>query len=124
MLARRPGQVIRVGLLGAPVALVALAPSPEPAVLYGALIVLLSGVLGTLWAPAIALLSDATEHAGVSISFAFGFTNLAWATGQTGGETGGAALADATSDAIPLLLLAVLVGGTLALTRKVAPEAE
>jgi MFS family permease len=115
---------IRLGLGGGALVLLALAPAPGPALLLAALIILLSGVLGLIWAPAVASLSEATERAGVSVAFAFGFMNLAWAIGQTGGESGGAALADATSDAVPLLLAAALAAATLVLTRRVVTEAE
>ena len=54
-----------------------------------------------------ALLSDASEAAGLDQALAFGLANLAWATGHMAGSAGGAALADATADALPYALLGV-----------------
>ena len=38
--------------------------------------------LGGFWAPAMALLSEASEHAGLDQALAFGVANLAWALGH------------------------------------------
>jgi MFS family permease len=64
------------------------------------------------WAPAMALLSDAADATGLDQGFAFGLVNLGWAGGEVVGGSGGAGLADATSDAVPYLVVA----GCLALT--------
>ena len=51
-----------------------------------------SAALGCFWAPAAALLSDASEASGLDQGFAFGLMNLAWAGGQVvGGAAGGGA---------------------------------
>jgi len=65
-------------------------------------------VLAVFWAPAMALASDAAEATGLDQGFAGGIVNLAWAGGQVVGGTGGAALAQATSDAVPYTVLALL----------------
>ena len=36
----------------------------------------------TFWAPAMAMLSDAAEHAGLDLALAFSISNLAWAVGH------------------------------------------
>ncbi len=43
----------------------------------------------------------------------FGLFNLAWAGGQVAGAAGGARVADATSDAVPYLVVGVLALVTL-----------
>ena len=103
---------IRAGLAGATAMAVLL---PIPAVtwlLVGAGIATVSA-LGLLWAPAAALLSDASEASGLDQGFAFGLMNLAWAGGQVVGGAAGGALADATVDAVPYAILAVVCAATL-----------
>jgi hypothetical protein len=59
-----------------------------------------------------ALLSDASERAGLDQALAFSIANLAWALGHVLGGGAGGALADATSDA----LVYGLLGAACALT--------
>jgi hypothetical protein len=61
-----------------------------------------------------ALLSDAADATGLDQGFAFGLVNLAWAGGEVVGGSGGAALADANSDALPYLVVAACLALTLA----------
>jgi hypothetical protein len=61
-----------------------------------------------------ALLSDASEEAGLDQALAFSISNLAWAAGHLLGSGGGGALADATSDAVPYGLLGLVCAVTLA----------
>jgi len=70
-------------------------------------------LIGMLYTPAMAMLSDGADHAGVSQGFAFALVNLAWATGQTAGAAGSARLADATHDRVPYLVLAAVCAITL-----------
>jgi predicted MFS family arabinose efflux permease len=114
---------IRLGLAGA-VVMTALLPLPETVVLMGLALVVAVAALGAFWAPAMALLSDASEAAGLDQALAFGLANLAWASGHMSGSAGGAALADATTDAVPYALLGVacaLTLGALAHARLRAP---
>ena len=99
---------IRVGLAGAAVMAVLL-PLPDTAVLLAAALVLVVAALGSFWAPAMALLSDASEEAGLDQALAFSIANLAWALGHVLGGGGGGALADATADALVYGLLGVRV---------------
>jgi MFS family permease len=64
--------------------------------------------LALLWAPAMALLSDGAVARGLDLGFAAALVNLAWAGGQVIGGTGGAGIAEATSDSVPYLLVAAL----------------
>jgi MFS family permease len=91
-----------------------LLPWPESALGLGVLIVLAGPLIGLLYTPAMAMLSDGADHAGVAQGFAFALVNLAWATGQTAGAAGSARLADATNDHVPYLVLAVVCALTLA----------
>ena len=104
---------IRVGLAGAAVMAVLL-PLPGVVLLLAAALVLVVAALGTFWAPAMALLSDASETAGLDQALAFSIANLAWALGHVLGGGGGGALADATSDALVYGLLGATCAVTLA----------
>lgn len=105
---------LRLGIAGMLVACFVL-PLPDGAWLLGAVVVAAAAIAGMMWAPAMALLSDGAERSGLPQGMAFGLINLAWGGGQVGGSAGGAALADATSDTVPYLVLAVLAATTLAL---------
>jgi MFS family permease len=105
--------VIRVGLAGAFVMAIVL-PLPGSALLVAAVLVAAVAAVGVIWTPAMALVSEAAEKAGVEQGLAFAIANLGWAAGHIVGGGGGAALADATADAVPYALLALLCGLTLA----------
>jgi MFS family permease len=102
---------IRVGLISA-AAMAVLLPLPDVVLLLAAALVLIVAALGTFWAPAMALLSDSSERAGLDQALAFSIANLAWALGHVLGGGAGGALADATSDA----LVYGLLGGACAFT--------
>ncbi len=104
--------LVRVGLIAAAIGAVVL-PLPADVWLLGAVLVAAVVALTFFWAPAAALLSDASESSGLDQGFAFGLMNLAWAAGQVTGGTGGGALADATADALPYGLLVLLCLVTL-----------
>ena len=102
-----------IGVAGGGVIMLLL-PWPESVWGLGILIVFAGPLIGLLYTPAMAMLSDGADHAGVSQGFAFAFVNLAWATGQTAGAAGSARLADATDDRVPYLVLAAVCAITLA----------
>jgi MFS family permease len=89
-------------------------PWPQSAWLLGATIIVAAPLIGILYAPAMAMLSDGAEAFGIAQGFAFALVNLAWATGQTAGAAGSARLADLTGDRVPYILLAVVCAITLA----------
>jgi MFS family permease len=103
---------IRAGLGGAALMAVLL-PLTGRAILQAAAVVLAIAALGTFWAPAMALLSDAVESFGLDQGLGFALTNMAWAGGHVVGGGAGAGLADAFGDALPYALLAGLCGVTL-----------
>ena len=59
-----------------------LLPLPSSAWLLAGTVMLAFGALATFWAPAMAMLSDAAEHAGLDLALAFSISNLAWAAGH------------------------------------------
>ena len=103
---------MRAGLAVTVVLLAALA-LPRAVVLLAAVVIVIGPALGTLWAPAIALVSDVLEGQSLDPALGYGLTNLSWAAGAAVGAAGGGALADTTSDAVPYLLLVGLAGVTL-----------
>jgi MFS family permease len=103
---------IRLGLAGSMVMAVLL-PLPGSAVLLGVTVLFAFAALGGFWAPAMAMLSDSSERAGLDQALAFSISNLAWAAGHLIGSGAGGALADATADAVPYGLLALACTVTL-----------
>jgi len=103
---------IRLCLAGALVFML-LPPLPQVAWLLAGLTVAGSVVMGALNTPAMALLSDNVDAAGIDQGFGFALVNLVWAGGQVVGTVAGAALAGATADAVTYLLLAAVCGATL-----------
>jgi MFS family permease len=106
---------LRFGLAGA-AALLACFTLPSVAVLLGLLIVAMACSLGAFWAPSMAMLSDASETAGLDQALGAALMNLAWAGGQIVGSGAGGAVAKATSDAVPMASAAGLCGLTLLLS--------
>jgi MFS family permease len=98
-----------------------LLPWPSTAWALAVLIILAGPLIGILYTPAMAMLSDGAESFGVAQGFAFALVNLAWATGQAVGDAGSARLADALGDRVPYLILAGACAVTLAvLVRELA----
>ncbi len=89
-------------------------PWPNAAWQLVVLVILVAPAVGMLWAPSMALLSDGAEALGIAQGFAFAFSNLGWSIGQTVGAAASARLADATSDAVPYLLLSGVCCMTIA----------
>ena len=83
----------------------ALLPWPNRALLLAPLVVLAGVAFGSFWTPAMSLLADQAEHLGLEYAYMFALINIAWAPGQALGAAGSGALAEATSDAVPYLLL-------------------
>jgi MFS family permease len=97
--------IARAGLVGGAAVVVAAGIAGElgPLVTVG----LLSGpVIGLLWTPALILLGEGSDEAGFDHTYAFALMNLAWAAAQTVATAGGGAVAHATSDIVPLSIVA------------------
>lgn len=95
---------LRVSLLAGGIICLFL-PWPGKAYALAALVVCSGVSFGSIWTPAMAFLSDEAEHRGLDYAYAFVVVNIAWAPGQALGSSGGGALAEITSDAVPYLLL-------------------
>ena len=74
---------------------------------------------GTLFAPASALVASGAEGIGLNQGIAFAVSNLTWAAGQSIAASASGALAQATSDLVPYLLLVAACGGTFLALRRV-----
>ena len=96
-----------VGLGGAAASAVALALT-DSAWLLIVLVIAAVPAIGVLWAPAIAMLTDAALDRGLAYGLSFALMNLAWAVGQSGGSLAGAGIGDALGDATAYLLLAAV----------------
>lgn len=93
---------------------------PSTVFVLAVMVVAIAAALGTFWAPAMAMLSDAADRHGLDQALAGALMNLAWAAGQTLGSGGGGSLANATSDALPMLITAGLCVATLAVISRKA----
>lgn len=82
------------------------------------LIVAAATASGAFFAPAMALLADQAERAGLEQTLGFTLLNAAWAPGNFIGSSGGGALAAATNNATPFLVVAVLCLLTLPILRR------
>jgi len=76
-------------------------------------IVALASALAAFWAPAMAMLADAADVAGLDQALAAALMNLAWAGGQIFGAGGGGAVAKAAGDSVPVIAAAGLCAATL-----------
>jgi MFS family permease len=119
---RGPLAPMLAGLAGGAVAF-ALLPWPRSAALLAVLVVLGTPVIGLLWAPSMAMLSDGAEAVGLEQGLAFGLMNLTWATGQTLGDVGGSSLGEAAGDSVAYLLLSAVCVAVFATLRARAPRA-
>lgn len=103
---------IRVGL-GAGAGLALVLALPEAIGLLALVVVIVVVALSLLWTPAMALLSERAEAAGIELAFGAALTNLAWAGGQVIGGALGPAIADASSDLVAYAAIAALFALTL-----------
>ncbi len=103
-----------VGLMASVVAAIVIS-LPDSALLLGIVVVAAAPWIGTLWSPAMAMLSDGAESSGVDQGLAFGIVNLGWGLGHTTGAIAFPAVADATSNGTAYSVLAALTAATLAL---------
>jgi MFS family permease len=102
---RGPLVPVRVSLAAA-VTVSLLAPVAAPAPWLIALLIVGMPAYGTLFTPAMTLLSAGADRLRLNQGLAFGLGNLAWATGQGIGAAASGGIAEVTSDFIPYALLA------------------
>jgi MFS family permease len=117
-LSDRRGALLPIRLsLAAAVAVSLLAPLVKPAPVLVALLIVGLPAYGTLFTPAMALLSAGAHRLQLNQGLAFGLANLAWASGQAIAAVASGALAQATTDLVPYVLLAAACLATLAILR-------
>ncbi|HEY1618823.1 MAG TPA: MFS transporter [Streptosporangiaceae bacterium] len=105
---------VRFSLLGV-VAISLLAPTLAPVGLLIAILIVGMPAFGTLFTPAMTLVSEGAIDQGLDQGLAFGLGNLVWAAGQAIAAAGSGTLAQATSDLVPYALLAAACLATLIL---------
>jgi MFS family permease len=95
--------------------LLAVLPIPHSAMVLALLsVVALGGPLTAYTIPAMSVITDTAERVGIAAVVSTMLLNLAWATGETIGAPAAASLSQATSDTVPLILLALIMMVTLA----------
>jgi MFS family permease len=98
---------LRAALLASAVVTLLL-PWPDDAWLLALVIVAAGFAFGSFWTPAMSMITDEAEVAGLDYGYAFALVNIAWAPGQAGGAAIGGAVASVTSDAVAYLGLAAV----------------
>jgi MFS family permease len=78
------------------------------------LLIIAATAYGAFYAPAMALLADEAEGAGLDQALGLALLNVAWSPGQLVGATGSGALANTVGDAVPYFIVALLSMLTLA----------
>jgi hypothetical protein len=78
----------------------------------------LGGPLTAYTIPAMSVITESAERAGIALVAATTLLNLAWSTGETVGAPAAAGISQATSDAVPLLILAAIMLATLVVVRR------
>jgi MFS family permease len=86
---------------------------PSTVLWLSAVLVLGTPFFGSLFAPAAAMVSEGAHELQLNHGIAFALTNLTWAAGQAIAASASGALAQATSDVVPYLLLSVACLATL-----------
>jgi len=99
--------VVRVGLAVTVAALVVV-QLPGTAAGLAIVVIAVSGLLGVLWVPAMALLTGGADRIGLDHGFAFAYFNLAWAAGFSLGAFAGGTVAEITTDAVAYTAVAAL----------------
>jgi MFS family permease len=107
---------VRAALVASAVFAGLLAFGPRP-LFYAPLVVIGGAAFGALFTPAFVLIADGAEEARLAQGMAFGVMNAAWALGAVVGPATAGAIASATGDWIPYLLVAFACLGSLALAR-------
>jgi MFS family permease len=118
-LSDRRGEYLPVRLsLAAGVTVSLLAPLLAPAPLLIGLLIAGMPSFGTLYPPAMSLLSAGAQRLELNQGLAFGLGNLAWAAGQAAAAAAAGAIAQATTDFLPYALLAAACAVSLAALRR------
>jgi MFS family permease len=87
-----------------------------------AVLVLGMPFFGSLYTPAAAMVSESAQDQKLNHGIAFALGNLTWAAGQAIASSGAGALAEATSDTVPYLLLGAACLATLCAMPRTRPS--
>ena len=99
-----PVRPLVFGLIASAV-VAALLPWPDRALWLAVLVVCGGFAFGMFFTPGMTLLTQLSEARGLDYGYTFALMSLAWAPGQALGAAGGGALAHATTNAVPYLVL-------------------
>jgi predicted MFS family arabinose efflux permease len=110
---RGASPTVAIGLLAAVPLIVALLLPTSAVLLDGLAVVALGAPMTAVTIPAVSMMTGATERAGVTLVLATSAFNVAYAVGETIGAPAAAGIAQATSDAVPLLAIAAMLLATL-----------
>jgi MFS family permease len=111
---RRGARLLLVTGLAASAILVSTLVLPQSAAVLAPLsVIALGGPLAAYMIPAVSMMTESAEAVGIALVLVTTLGNLAYATGETIGAPVAAGLSQATSDAVPILLLAALMLITL-----------
>lgn len=113
-----------IGLALTAVLMVVLPLPHSPLLLAIVSVLALGGPLTAYTIPAMSLITESAERLGIPLVLATLLLNLAWALGETTGAPVAAGLSQATSDAVPLLVLAVIMLASLRpmMTARTTPQ--
>lgn len=116
-----------VALAASGLGLALLAPrwgsGPASAWVIAGLVPLTGAVLGSMWTPAMTLLSHGTEDRGVDPAFGFGIANLSWGLGTGAGNLAGGAMAEVAGDWSAFTVVAAVAAVSAVAVRRLAPRA-
>ena len=90
----------------------------DPVPVLVVLLVIGLPAFGTLFVPAAAMIGDGADRRQLHHGLAYGLGNLAWASGQGIAAAASGALAQATVDAVPYLLVAATMAATALVLRR------
>ena len=111
---RGAGVPLCAGLLTAAV-LLALMPLPHTVFLLAVVsVITVGGPLTAYTIPAMSVMTDSSERIGIALIVSSMLFNISWAIGETIGAPAAASISQATSDAVPMVALAVIMVATSA----------
>jgi MFS family permease len=117
-----PAVPARIALAGSILVSLGLAATAWPWLLVP-LVLAAAVAFGSFYAPALTMLSHATDKVGLAHGLGFGVMNAAWAVGNAVGPAAGGGLAELTSDAVPYLVAAGICSASLLLFGRARPRA-
>lgn len=120
---RGPRAPITVGLVFSAILVPALVLPHSPVLLAVLAVIALGGPMTGYMIPAVSTMTDSAERLGIAMVVASTLFNLAYAAGETIGAPAAAVISQASSDAVPLIGLGVLMLLTLIPARGLSTDA-